>query len=125
MPFLLCLWGSRSLGCRRGVKADSGGGGEVEALRTAVDGDTDGVVESGAHLVGEAVGFAAEDPGDRHGQGGGVEFVNGVPVRADQIKAGRAARRERRANVTRSSDRQVEEAAGGGADALAVVRGDG
>src|ERR1044071_8500326 len=89
---------------RAGVEADRGCGGEVEALGVGVEGDAEGVVEKRAHLVRETVGFAAEDPGDRFGQVGGVERVVGVPVRTNKAKARGAARGERRADVTRSSD---------------------
>src|SRR5262245_49350635 len=110
-----------SLRRRAGVEADGGGRGEVEALGVAVDGDSYGV-EAGAHLIREAVGFAAEDPGGGDGQVGGVEFVMSVPVRGHQLKAHRTASVEHTVDFTRSSDGEVEDAAGGGADALAVVR---
>ena len=57
-----------ALGARRGVEADRGGGGEVEALGAAVDRDPDPVVGQRGELVGQPPRLVAEQPGGRPGQ---------------------------------------------------------
>ena len=49
----------------RGVEADGGRGGQVEALGAAVDRDPDPVVGQRGELVGQAPGLVAEQPGGR------------------------------------------------------------
>ena len=57
-----------ALGARRGVEADRGGRGEVEALGPAVDRDPDPVVGGRGQLGGQAPGLVAEQPGRRAGE---------------------------------------------------------
>ena len=58
----------RALGPGRGVEADGGRGGEVEALGAAVDRDPHPVVGQRGDLGGQPPGLVAEQPGGRAGE---------------------------------------------------------
>src|SRR5690606_18268567 len=58
-----------------GVEADRGGGGEVEALGAAVDGDADRPVGEGDGLLRQAPRLVAEDPGHGTREHSGVGDV--------------------------------------------------
>src|SRR5215218_2524624 len=103
------------------VQQDGGGGGQVEALGPAGQGDPDGQVEVGGDLGREAVGLVAQDQGDRPAQGGLVDGGGGVRVGPDQPQAAAAEGGGQLRPGGPGDQRQVEQAAGGGPGRLGAL----
>src|SRR4029453_8915697 len=103
------------------VQQDGRGGGQVEALGPAGQGDPDDQVEVGGDLAGQAVGLVADDQGDRVGERRPVGGGGGVRVGPDQAQAPPTQGGPQRRPGGPGDHRQVEQAAGGGPDRLGAL----
>ena len=120
-------WVIRVLDPSRGIQAHRRSSGKVEALRATEDRDPDDVVDSREDLVRQAMGLVAQDPGDASGEQPlalGGEQVGRVrhDVRGQGPVAGSRQGGKSLEGLPRLDNRQVEQRAGGGADALGVRR---
>src|SRR5215211_8844266 len=106
------------------VQQDGRGGGQVETLGPAGQGDADDQVEVGGDLGGQAAGLVAEDQGDRLGQGRPVGGGGGVRVGPDQAQAAFAQGGPQRRPGRAGDHGQVEQAAGGGPGRLGALEVD-
>src|SRR5581483_2479328 len=70
----------RTLGAGRGIQADRGRGGQVQAFRPAVDGHGHGLVGQREQPVGQPPGLVAEQPRGGGGEAAGrLELVELPP----------------------------------------------
>ena len=110
-----------------GVEADRRGGGQVEALRAAVDRHPDPVVGPLARpLAGRPCAsppkIQATGPASTAAAAGSCSSSSPAPSAASRVRPGGPARVQHGVRVAVAGQRQVEHAAGGRAHRLAVVR---
>jgi hypothetical protein len=111
-----------------GVEADRRGGGQVQGFRLAVDRDPDGLVRGFDDTAAETMRLVAEQPRGGLGQQAGRVRLRQVESRGargrERADTGAGERSEERRGIGGAQDRQMEDAADGGAHRLRAVRVD-